>query len=151
VLRRSGRRPNPRVEVWRRRLDPVGVFALVCFGVGLLLVIATDGNEFLFKVREDLWTGPLGLACLISLAAQRPLVLVVLQLVARRSPQVAHRICRPGAEQIATVTTAVVGTLLVVHAVVMVALALHTSTEAFLAFQRPVSLVMAIGGLAPLV
>jgi drug/metabolite transporter (DMT)-like permease len=139
------------VLVWRRRLDPVGVLALVCFGVGLLLVIATGGNEFLFKVREDLWTGPLGLACLISLAGRLPLVLVVLQLVARRSPQVAQRIHRPGVERIATVTTTVVGALLVVHAAVMVVLALHTSTAAFLALQRPVSLVMAIGGLAPLV
>jgi hypothetical protein len=75
------------------------------FGLGLLLVIATRGNEFLFKVHEDLWTGRLGLACLISLAARRPLGMVVLQLVARRSPQVAQRIQRSGVGRIATVTT----------------------------------------------
>ncbi len=139
------------VLAWRRRLDPVGVLALGCLGLGLLLVIATGGDEFLFKIREDLWTGPLGLACLISLAVRRPLFLVLLNLVARRSPQVAQRIQRPGAERIATVATAVLGVILLVHAVVMIVLAQDTSTAAFLALQRPISVAMAITGLAPLV
>jgi hypothetical protein len=83
------------VLVWRRRLDPVGVFAIACFCIGLLLVVATAGNELVFKLQEDIWTGPLGLACLISAAIHRPL-LHVPELVARRNARVAERIRRPG-------------------------------------------------------
>ncbi len=139
------------ILVWRRRLDPVGVIAIGCFAVGLLLVVATGGNELVFKLREDIWTGPLGLACLISAALRRPLLLVALQLVARRNPQAAERIHQPGADRIATVSTVVIGALLVVHAVAATVLALSTSTGTFLAVSRPVSWLIVGGGLAGLV
>jgi hypothetical protein len=139
------------VLVWRRRLDPVGVIAIGCFAVGLLLVVATGGSELMFKLREDIWTGPLGLACLISAAIHRPLLLYALQLVARRNAQVAERIRQPGARRITTVSTAVIGLLLVVHAVVLVVLAVSTSTSTFLAVSRPVSWLITGGGLAGLV
>ena len=60
------------VLLWRRCLDAIGIFAIVCFAIGLLLVVATGGNELVFKIREDIWTGTLGLACLISVAAAGP-------------------------------------------------------------------------------
>jgi hypothetical protein len=135
----------------RRRLDPVGVIALACFGLGLLLVIATGGNEHVFKLREDIWTGPLGLACLISVAVRRPLLYEALRLVARRNAQVAERIRRPEARRITTVATAVIGVILLVHALVLVVLAVTTSTAAFLAVSRPISWVIVGGGLAALV
>ena len=37
------------IWLWRRRLDAIGVFAIVCFAIGLLLVVATGGNELVFK------------------------------------------------------------------------------------------------------
>ena len=83
----------------RRRVDAIGVVAIVCFVIGLLLVIATGGNELVFKLREDIWTGPLGLACLISVAVRRPLIFLVLQLIARRNPRVAQRLQRPETRQ----------------------------------------------------
>lgn len=46
------------VLLWRRRLDAIGVFAVACFAIGLLLVAATGGNELVFKLREDIWTAP---------------------------------------------------------------------------------------------
>jgi hypothetical protein len=139
------------VLAWRRRVDPVGVVAIVCFVLGLLLVVATGGNEFVFKIREDIWTGVVGLACLVSIAVRRPLFLVVLRLVARRNAQVAERIQQPGMDRISTVTTAAVGAILLVHAIVIVALALTTSTTTYLAISRPIGLVILGGGLAVLV
>lgn len=135
----------------RRRVDPVGVFAIVCFVFGLLLVVATGGNEFVFKVREDIWTGVVGLACLISIAVRRPLFLVALRLVARRNDQVAQRIRRPGIDRISTVTTAAVGAILLVHAGVIIVLALTTSTTTYLAISRPIGLAILGAGLAALV
>lgn len=139
------------VALWRRRLDPIGVFAIACLAIGLLLVVATGGNELVFKIREDLWTGPLGLACLISVAARRPLLLVILQRAARRNTEIAERIGDPQARRVLTVATGVIGLILLVHAVVVVALALTTSTTTFLALKQPVSLPIVGGGLAVLV
>ena len=48
-------------------------------------------------------------------------------------------------------TTAVLGVILLLHAVVMVVLALTTNTATFLAVSRPSTLVIVGGGLAPLV
>jgi len=139
------------VLLWHRRLDPVGAFAIVCFGIGLLLVVATGGNELVFKIREDIWTGLAGLACLISVAVRRPLFFVVLQLAARRNPQIAERISDPQARRIPTVATGVIGATLLVHALAITALALTTSTSIFLAVKLPISLAIIGGGLVPLV
>ena len=139
------------VFLWRRRLDPIGVIALACFGIGLLLVIATSGNELVFKLREEIWTGPLGLAFLISAAVRRPLLPVALQFATRRNAEFAPRLRSPGARRITTVSTVVIGVILVVHAVLLIALALTTSTTTFLAVSRPISWIVVGGGLASLV
>jgi hypothetical protein len=136
--------------LWRRRMDPIGAIALLCFAVGLLLVIATSGNELVFKLRAEIWTGPLGLACLISAAVRRPLLVGAMQIAARRNPVIAERLGRPQAHRILTVSTVVVGAILLVHAVLLVALALTTSTTTFLALSRPISWVVVGGGLAAL-
>lgn len=139
------------VLLLHRRLDPVGAFAIVCFAFGLLLALVTGGNELAFKLREEIWTGPVGLACLISVPARRPLFYVAAQLAARRNTQIAERIATPQARQITTVTTWVIGVILLVHAAVIVALALTTSTTTFLALSRPLSLAIVGGGVAALV
>lgn len=139
------------VFAWHRRLDPAGVIAVVCFGIGLLVVAATGGNELAFKLREDIWTGPLGLACLVSAAVRRPVLLLVLQFLGRRNADIAERIRRPGARRICAVSTVTIGLILLVHAVTMIIFALTTSTAVYLAVSRPVGWVIVGGGLAALV
>lgn len=139
------------VLLWRRRVDAIGVIAIACFAFGLLLVLVTGGNELAFKLREDIWTGPAGLACLISVAVRRPLFSVVLRLAARRDPEISVRAGEPQVRRIMTVTTACIGVILLAHALVTVALALTTSTTTFLAVSRPLSLAIVGGGLAALV
>lgn len=139
------------ILLWRRRLDPIGVIAIAGFGFGLLLLVATGGNELAFKLREDIWTGPAGLACLISVAVRRPLLPLVLRLAARRNPDIAERLHAPGADRIATVSTGVIGVILVIHALVLIVLALTASTATYLALSRPISWAIVGGGLAGLV
>ncbi len=139
------------VLLWRRRLDAIGVFAIVCFAFGLLLVTATGGNELVFKLREDIWTGILGLACLISVAVRRPLFFVGLRLAARRNTQIAEQISEPHARRIITVVTWAIGVILLVHALVIVALALTASTTTFLILKTPFSLAIVGGGVTALV
>jgi hypothetical protein len=137
--------------LWRRRLDAIGVFAMACFAIGLLAVAASGGNELVFKLREDIWSGVLGLACLISVATRRPLLTVVLRLAARRSADIAERASSPQARRISTVATGVIGVILLVHALAIVALALTTSTTTFLALKGLLSLAIVGGGVAALV
>ncbi len=139
------------VLLWRRRLDAIGVFAIVCFAIGLLLVVATGGNELVFKLREDIWSGLLGLACLISVAVRRPLFVLVLRIAARRNTDIAQLASSPEVRRISTVTTGVIGVILLVHALVIVALALTTSTTTFLALKGVLSLAIVGGGVAALV
>ncbi len=141
------------VLLWRRRLDPVGVIAIAGFAFGLLLLVATGGNELAFKLREDVWTGPVGLACLISVAVRRPLLLLVLQIAARRNPGIAERLRAPGpgVHRITTVSTLVIGAILVVHAAVLIIIALTTSTGTYLAVSKPISWGIIGAGLIPLV
>jgi hypothetical protein len=82
---------------------------------------------------------------------RRPLFLLVLQALGRTRPDIAERIRRPAARPITTVATVVIGAVLVVHAVVLILLALNTSTETYLAVSKPVSWAIVIAGLAPLV
>jgi hypothetical protein len=139
------------VLLWRRRLDPVGVIAIAGFAFGLLLLVVTGGNELAFKLREDAWTGPVGLACLISVAVRRPLLLLVLRLAARRNADIAERLRAPGIRRITTVSTLVIGLILVVHALVLITLALTTSTATYLALSKPISWAIVGAGLVPLV
>jgi hypothetical protein len=140
------------IALWQRRLDPVGTIAVAGFCAGVVLAIVTGDNEFVFKIRKDLWTGPLGLACLISVAVHRPLFLLALRLAARRNAKIAAIavIGSPQTRRIAAVTTVVVGTILVVHAVAMIVLALVTTTTTFLAVSKPISWAISVTGLAPL-
>ena len=139
------------ILLWRRRLDPIGVIAIAGFAFGILLLVATGGNELAFKLREDIWTGPAGLACLISVAVRRPLLLLVLRPAARRNPDIAERLGAPGADRIVTVSTLVIGVILVIHALVLIILALTASTATYLALSRPISWAIVGGGLAGLV
>lgn len=139
------------VLLWRRRLDAIGVFAIACFAFGLLVVVAAGGNELVFKLREDIWSGLLGLACLISVAIRRPLFVMALRLAARRSPDIAERASSPQARRISTVITGAIGVILLVHALAIVTLALTTSTTTFLAVKGLLSLAIVGGGVAVLV
>jgi hypothetical protein len=137
--------------LWRRRLDPVGVMAVTCFGIGLLVAVATGGSELAFKLREVMVTGPLGLACLISVAVHRPLFLMAMRCAARRNQVVARRIRDPVIRRRAGLVTALAGALLVVHAVVMVILALTVSTAAYLAVSKAVGYAVLAAGAGVLV
>lgn len=134
----------------RRRLDRVGLASIGGFLVGILILVATGGSELAFLLRKEIVTGPLGLVCIASAFVHRPLLVVVARFAARRNQALGDRLNVPGADHILSVSTVVVGAILAVHALAMLALALNTDTTTFLAVSRPVSWVISLGGLAPL-
>lgn len=134
----------------RRRMDRVGLASIGGFAVGILILVATGGSELAFLLRKEIVTGPLGLVCIASAFLHRPLLVVVARFAARRNQALGVRLNVPGADHILTVSTVVVGAILVVHALAMLALALNTDTTTFLAVSRPLSWVISLVGLAPL-
>jgi len=125
----------------RRRLDPVGVLALLAFVVVLVVFALTGGDPLVVKLHDAVLTGPIGLVLLASAAVRRPLLVVAGQLVRRRNPDAA--IPPPRALAAATL---IAGTVMTVHAALVLTLALALPTATFLAVARPVGwAVIAVG------
>lgn len=131
---------------WRRRLDPIGVIAVGGFGIAVFVLVATGGDPIVLKLHEAVVTGPLGLVCLASVAIGKPLHQVVLRLVSRRKPELDRLLRAPGARRTSMVVTALLGATMVVHALVLLALALSLPTRTYLEVSRPIGLaVLAVG------
>lgn len=137
--------------VRHRRLDPVGVIGVLGFGIAVLVLVASGGSPLVLKLQDAVVTGPLGLACLASVAVGKPLHRVVFGLLARRSPAFERMLQAPGSRRSSTVITAVLGITMVVHALVLLVLALSLPTASFLAASRPAGLAVLGVGVAVLV
>ena len=128
--------------VVRRRLDPIGLLSLAGFALGILLVLLTGGNPFVFKIREAMLTGALGLVGLGSILARRPIALLALRRSQTAAPAAALR-------HAALWITAIAGVTLVVHAAVVITLAAVLPTSTFIAVHQLIGLgILALGVLA---
>ncbi|WP_326833720.1 VC0807 family protein [Amycolatopsis rhabdoformis] len=124
----------------RRRLDPIGVVAVVGFVVMLALLGLTGGNELVVKLQDAVLTGPLGLVLIGSAAIGKPLLLVVHRFGgARQGKSVSRRAL--------TVLTALIGGVLVLHAAVLLALAVSLPTTTYLAVGKPIGWAVIAAGL----
>jgi hypothetical protein len=114
---------------WRRRLNPVGAVALLAFVVMLVVFALTGGDPLVVKLHDDVLTGPLGLVLLASAAVRRPLLVIAWPLLRRGYPAPPRRVL--------AVATVLAGTVLTVHAALVLLLALTLPTATFLAVARP--------------
>ncbi|MBV8219145.1 MAG: hypothetical protein JO325_11825, partial [Solirubrobacterales bacterium] len=62
--------------IWRRKIEPIGLIALAVFALALVLSIAFGGSGLPLALRRAVFPGTVGLACLISLAVRRPLLVI---------------------------------------------------------------------------
>jgi hypothetical protein len=115
---------------WYRRLDPIGVIAVLSFGVELLVTVLSGGNALALKLHEAPLTGAVGFACLVSVAVRRPLLPTVLKLFGRSGQATIRR---------AAAATVVVGATFLTDAVTRVVLAVTLPTSTFLVVSREVS------------
>lgn len=135
--------------VLRRRLDPIGCIAVVGFGAALALAALSGGNPLVLKLHDSVITGPLGVLCLGSVAVGRPLLTVVKRAVVRRNGRGSTQpVDAPAERRVLSALTAAVGTTLVVHAGLILGLALTLPTTTFLAVGRPVGWVVVAAGTA---
>lgn len=138
------------VSTWRRQLDVIGAIAVVTFGVALLVMVLSGGNPFVLKLQEAVVTGPVGVVFLVSAAVRQPMLLMVARLAKRRASHAKNAEHMRVVRQQSTVLTAVMGGVLVVHAVALTVLASLLSTAQVLAVSRLVGLTILGVGFAVL-
>ena len=139
------------VFAWRRRTDPFGLFSAAGFGIAVGASFLTGGSALAVELQDPAETGALGLVCVASVIVRRPLWLMVLRLAARRNAQAARRMADPATRRAATVETAIIAAILLVHAIAVTILALTVPPGTFLALSRPVGLPLIGVGIAALV
>jgi hypothetical protein len=136
---------------WRRRADPLGVISVAGFGVALAVSYLTGGSALALELQDPAQTGALGLACVVSVIARRPLQLMALCLLARRNAQAARMLADPATRRTSMVATAIIGAIFLAHAIAITILALTLPTGTFLAVSRPVGLPIIAAGLTILI
>jgi hypothetical protein len=127
--------------IWQRRLDPIGMLAVFGFGISLLISTLLGGDPFVLKLRDAPVLGAIGLASLLSVAIQRPLLSGILRLF-RRSVSIGHRR--------SMFITGIAGAALVLNAVVRILLAFALPTTVFLSVDHFVSWAIFGAGLVAL-
>lgn len=132
--------------VWRRRVDPIGVVAIVAFALVLVVLALTGGDPLILELHDAVLTGPLGLVFLGSVAVRKPLLLVVRRLLAARSTQSPNTLSTADERAALSTLTALIGVILLVHALLILVLALTLPIPTFLAVGRPIGwVVIALG------
>lgn len=121
--------------MWRRRIEPVGVTAIVGFGIALLLTIALGGSSLPLELHRALFPGAVGLACLISLAARRPILEMAKGKLAKERPgttvQNRSYLDASDTHHALAVLTAIIGVTMSADAAAQIALALTVSPATF--------------------
>ena len=136
----------------RRRLDPIGVVALISIVAGLSAMAVLNGNEVLFKMRDSVVTGAFGVICLVTLVAPvKPAMFTMGRALTADADKgsVADFDAlwdEPRARRVFTVLTAVWGVALVVESSVRATLIFALSTSAFLAIA-PILFWIVLGSL----
>src|SRR5919205_1145456 len=72
--------------LWRRRVDYIGVYAIVGFAIACAAAALSGGNGFLLKVHGSLLSGTIGVVCLLSVLIGQPVLLSFLQVFSQRYP-----------------------------------------------------------------
>lgn len=134
---------------WRRRVDPIGVLAVVGYALAVLFSFLTGGSPLALELHEPALTGVLGLVCMVSVTVRRPLHQLVLHLLARRNPTLRQADDGPTRRRMSMILTALVGTTLLAHAIALVILAVSLPPSTFMVLRHPIGLpILGLGAAA---
>jgi hypothetical protein len=140
------------VGILRRRIEPIALIPVAVFGLALVLSIAFGGTSLPLELRRSVFPGAVGLACLISLAARRPLLMLAAikatDARARQPHDARPKLDSPGAHRTLTTLTAIIGVTCVADATAQITLALTVSTATFAEVARVASYTIIGSGLA---
>ncbi len=112
----------------RRHIDPIGAFAVLSFGIALLVSALAGGSALPLELHwEFVLTGLLGLAFLVSAAVRKPLLPLLVERL--------HGEALPAGRRM-TVPTVIIGATLLAGALVHVILALTLPVRSYLVVSR---------------
>jgi hypothetical protein len=137
------------VAITRRRVEPVAVAVFVVFAIALVLTATSGGSSLPLKLKRAAFPGALGLACLISIAVRKPLLIAMASRRAGSQPALdsgAAGLGTPAGRRALTVLTVIAGVTFTADAVAQVALALSVSTTTFVVAARIASYAIFAGG-----
>ncbi|HTX08245.1 MAG TPA: VC0807 family protein [Solirubrobacteraceae bacterium] len=138
--------------IWRRRIEPITLIPVAVFTLALVLTIAFGGSPLPLELRRSWFPGTVGLACLISLAVHRPLLVLAAAKLSAAHPEQAGNgglgLEAPERRRLLTVLTAIVGVTGTADAAAQIALALTVSTATFGVVARIASYAIIASGLA---
>ncbi|MGH2884107.1 MAG: VC0807 family protein [Solirubrobacteraceae bacterium] len=141
--------------LWRRQVEWIGVLVVAIFLVVMVLTVVSGGSSLPLKLRNAGFAGVLGLICVISVLVRRPLAILLLQIRARRDPELADGLARMSHNKplfrTLAVITALVGITLLVSAAVQTILALTLSTTEFVGSTPVVRWIIYAAGAVPIV
>jgi hypothetical protein len=122
-------------SVRRRRVDPIGMIAVVGYGIALTVTVWFGTGDLPLKLHHGVVVGILGFICLGSIVVRRPILVLI---VRRRITAVASRagggsvVLGEKLTQRLTIATFVLGMLAVANSALQVVLAFALSTGDFL-------------------
>jgi hypothetical protein len=135
---------------WHRRLDLDGALTIGAYGLGVIVTVLSGGSALPLKLHSAAETGVLGMACLVSVALRRPLLLIGLRILARRKGRRrgAWRkvLAAPTFGGTFSLVTVLVGVGLLIEATSQAALALVLPTVVFVAVSLPARFAIYSGG-----
>lgn len=132
------------VLVWQRKIDWIGIFGIIGFGMALAVSILSGGSSLPLKLYRPIITGIIGLVLLCSVVVRKPLMGIIIK---RFAPDGRERFNRPGSLKKFTYITLFLGIIFVLDAAVHIIMALTLSTVEYLSMSR----VVTIAGIAVLV
>jgi hypothetical protein len=125
------------VAIVRRRIDPVAVLSTGTVGIALVTYAISGGDPLALKLRRGAVTGTIGIALLASIAVGRPLLILVIERVAKlnpqRRPEMAAKLADPRRRRALTILTGIVGATFTLDGATQIALALTVPTGSFVA------------------
>lgn len=125
-----------------RRIDWIGLLGAAGFGGACLISAWTGGESLPLKLYHPVVACLIGIAALASVAAGKPLALVLFRLLQAGDP---GRFDKPAVRRKLAQATTVFGSLFVTDGIVHVILVYSISTGMFLIWSRVVTLVMLTG------
>jgi hypothetical protein len=128
--------------MWHWRLDLDGALTIGAYGLALVVTVLSGGSALPLKLHSAAETGAAGVACIVSVVLRRPVVLLGLRLIARRSgsrrPGAWQKIfAKPALGRTFSTLTLIAGAVLLVDSASQVALALELPTVLFIAVSLP--------------
>lgn len=127
------------IGLWllKHRIDWIGVLSFLGFTMALLATLLSGGSSLPLMLYHPIVTGTLGMAFVVSAILRKPLLLTLLKLM---KPDKLERLEAPSFLKKITVSSALIGLLLISDAVAHIVMALTLPTGTFLVTSKFVTL-----------